>query len=306
MSKFPLTTLISLLILAVATPFSLADTPAPPSSYVAQSADGQFLFVMIAPPWSEERAAKIQAIRKKYRVSGLYRNDGSSEPLWAVGWYAYGVIVASDGSHVIRHGPWASSSGDEAFTFFADGREIRSYRINELVGNPEFLPHSVSHFMWLGNHQLDDSAGTWAIRTLNGEYYTFDISTGEILSSFRLRRWIFGVGVPIIVVALVLLLRRGSLAKHVITMSVVSCLWALVVLFSDGDLSRYEIVGTIPLGLLLIGVAGVAFLPAGVYWALKRKRMPGAIALMWALWCLATLWTTYGLLGWGIAASPYP
>jgi hypothetical protein len=258
---------------------------------------------MIAPP-RERRTAKIQAIREKYRVSGLYLNDGSLEPLWTVDWYAHRVIVASDGSHVIRRGPWASRYYDEAFTFFADGRKIRSYRIDELVGNPKFLPRSVSHFRWRGDHQFNDSAGTWAIRTLNGEYYTFDISTGEILSSFRLRRWIFGVGVPIIGVTLILLLRLGSMAKHVITMSVVSCLWALVVMVSDGHLSRDEIIGTIPLGILFIAVAGVFFLP--VYWSRKRERKLGAIGLMWTLWCLTTLTITYGLLRFGITASSYP
>ena len=100
MNKSTFTLLLSVLIVAVATPFSFADSPGRPSSYVKPSADGRYLFVMIAPfspeseasYWGGERATKIRAIRKKYRASGLYRNDGSPEPLWTVDWYAFWVV----------------------------------------------------------------------------------------------------------------------------------------------------------------------------------------------------------------------
>src|SRR2546428_329551 len=123
---------------------ALADSPAPPRSYKKVAAGGKYVFVMIAPGtveedvwrWNEETAAGIRKIRRVYPRSGLYRNDGSTEPLWTVDWYAHGVEVASDGVHLIRHGPWASSTDQEAISFFANGKLLRTYLIRELVDNP--------------------------------------------------------------------------------------------------------------------------------------------------------------------------
>ena len=42
-----------------------------------------------------------------YTQSGLYRNDGSRDPLWTFDWYAYNVDVAADGVHLVRHGALA-------------------------------------------------------------------------------------------------------------------------------------------------------------------------------------------------------
>ena len=276
-----------------------------------------FIFVMISPDAEPNVAAWGNS---EYTVNGLYRNDGSTEPLWTVDWFALGVVVASDGSHLIRLGPWASgyfpsaftdaglpSIGgwydQEAFTFFSDGIEIRSYRIDELVRDPESLPAIVPYFFSiLAGSQLDDGSGTWSIVTLRGEYYKFDVSTGEILSSFLLRLWILGVGAPLILVPLIVVLRRRSFARHVIAMSVASCLWTLLVMYSFsgylslGSPSGSDMVISILLSLTLIGVAGIALLPAGVFWLLKRKYMPGTLWLMWAVWCLAALTSTALLL----------
>ena len=79
-----------------------------------------------------------------YPVSGLYRNDGSLEPLWSVPWYSFSVAVADDGEHLVRYGPWPSSTAELAVAFYRRGELIRAYRIDELVRSPEVLPRSVS------------------------------------------------------------------------------------------------------------------------------------------------------------------
>ena len=53
--------------------------------------------------WIDEWAAEIKAIRDKWTVSGMYRNDGSTTPLWTVDWYAYEVDVPNGGEHVVRY-----------------------------------------------------------------------------------------------------------------------------------------------------------------------------------------------------------
>src|SRR5437762_9596140 len=45
--------------------------------------------------------------------------------------------------------------GQEALSFFAGGRLLRTYRIGDLVSDPGRLPRSVSHFMWQERERRD-------------------------------------------------------------------------------------------------------------------------------------------------------
>src|SRR5262245_39743586 len=118
-----------------------ADSPARPFTHETISGNQQFVFVMVPSvpldeelrTWNETFGAKIRQIRSWRSFSGMYRNDGTSEPLWTVDWYAFGVEIFSDGVHLIRHGPWARKGTDEAITFFARSRPIRKYRVSDLV-----------------------------------------------------------------------------------------------------------------------------------------------------------------------------
>ncbi len=171
---------------------AFADQELPPVSYTQTSPNEQFLFVMIFPEWvtrfgyiSAEAKARERQIKNRYRQSGLYRNDNSTTPLWTVDWYARSVLISSDGVHLITRGPWASTSGDEALTFFANGKMLRSYQINELVSFKDSLslPRTASHFRWEKSRSLDDEKQTLTLVTLNEDTYVFDITTGEITSS---------------------------------------------------------------------------------------------------------------------------
>jgi hypothetical protein len=186
-----------------------ADSPTPPRSYKEVARGEKFVFAMIAPgtveddvwQWNEETAASIRAIRRAYTRSGMYRNDGSAEPLWTVDWYAHRVEVASDGMHLVRHGPWASSTDQEAVSFFADGKLLRSYSIRELIDNRIMLARTSAHFFWQEEGRFDDDQLKYALATKDGNQFVFDVRTGEIVSQFRLAPvalWgmaaVFGVG----------------------------------------------------------------------------------------------------------------
>jgi len=170
--------------------FAWADSEAPPFSYKQKSPGGKYVFVMIAPMsidedagnWIEEKGTEIREIRRTYSESGLYRNDGSTEPLWTVDWYAFGVDIASDGVHLIRHGPWAWSTDQEAISFFANGKLIRTYQINQLIDDPLRLEHTVSHFFWKKRSSFSDSRLRYTLRTIDGNQFVFDVRTGDILS----------------------------------------------------------------------------------------------------------------------------
>jgi hypothetical protein len=159
------------------------------------SPDKAFVFVMLAPKTGgRDMGSHLWQV---YEQSGLYRNDGSTEPLWTVDWYAFHTIVASDGVHLIRYGNWTSSYDKEAIAFFANGKLLRTYRINQLVDIPILLPHSVSHFDWLKSDAFDDASLEFSLTTYDGNRIVFDARTGEIISSIRPARLIGG---PIVAV----------------------------------------------------------------------------------------------------------
>jgi hypothetical protein len=201
---------------------TFADTEAMPRSYVSPSANNKFLFVMIASieiqqdglDYGDEGKKEAQRIRAKYPSSGMYLNDGSTNPLWTVDWYSNSVMVASDGNHIIRLGPWATSLSDEAFTIFEQNNVVRSYKIGELVATDLLLPHSVSHFEWEEAMSLNNYNHTLFVSTLSKERYIFDFFTGETISSEKpVRMWFAISGVTILFLIIFVLMKRKRLVR---------------------------------------------------------------------------------------------
>jgi hypothetical protein len=190
-SRIALTVLILSTSLGVVT--GLADTEAAMRSYKRVTADRTYVFIMIAPVTVQEdlrrstdtEAASVLDIRNRYHRSGLYRNDGSTEALWTVDWYAHEVQVLSDGVHLVRYGPWASSTDQEAVSFFASGVLLRTYAIRDLVDLPFALHSTVSHFFWEDSARLDERRLKYLLTTGDGNRFLFDLRTGQILSQHR-------------------------------------------------------------------------------------------------------------------------
>ena len=164
--------------LLISSSWALADRPAPPRDYTKTTENGEYIFVMMRP--EDQQAKEHSDLRKNYSVSGLYRNDGSDEPLWTVDWYAFGVLPNSDGRHLIRWGPWASSTDQLALSFYEDGNEIKRYFIWELVCDETKLKHSVSHFQWLSESAHDEAQGALILITHDDRMYRFQLETGEV------------------------------------------------------------------------------------------------------------------------------
>jgi hypothetical protein len=220
--------------LAVTSP-ALADSPARPRSYKEVAPGGKYVFVMIAPGtvedevrrWNEETAGGIREIRRVYTRSGMYRNDGSAEPLWTVDWYARGVHLTPDGVHLIRPGPWAWLRDDktpdldcEAVSFFAHGRLHRTYRVGELVDDPGRFERSVSHYRWRQEGQVSGEF-EFTITTLDGNRFLFDVRTGEIVSASRVGRvswwgWWVALGVVAAAAAVWFVWQRRSWLRQAV------------------------------------------------------------------------------------------
>jgi hypothetical protein len=170
-------------------------------TYTTLTQGGEFIFVMIAPTSAEkevqdlgeEQALEMRRIRNSYAVSGLYRNDGSRDPLWTVDWYAYEVYPVSDGIHLVRPGLsrlWSSlGTNASAVEFYAAGQLIRSYKIRELVDMPRLLLSNSDVPKWKLEQTFDDATGRYSLDTVHGQRFVFDVKTGEILEGSRLVAW---------------------------------------------------------------------------------------------------------------------
>lgn len=170
---------------------ALADSPAPASSYAVEAEGGQYVFVMLAPLtldeelsfWNEKHGSQIHDIRQKYSASGLYSTGDTTSPIWTVDWYAHSVLPFSDGIHLVREGPWARSRGDEAVSFFANGKLLKSYSISDLKISRWAMQHTVSHFFWRDETSVDDPKLTYEIKPRKGKAIVFDVTTGEIVNA---------------------------------------------------------------------------------------------------------------------------
>lgn len=158
---------------------TLGDSPAPPRDWVKTTENEKYILVMLA---SEQWADKDPEIRKRYKYSGLYRNNCSQAPLWKINWYAFDAIPSSDGRHLIRMGPWASSIHQLALAFYKNGELIKNYRIKDLVHDESQLIFTVSHFFWKTSCQFNDQQSALTLKTVDNRSYRFSIETGEILS----------------------------------------------------------------------------------------------------------------------------
>jgi hypothetical protein len=173
-----------------------ADKPGPPVSYTQVTANKKFVLVLFAlDPMFEGDPKTGQALRALFPKSGLYKNDGSKEPLWSVDWHRNRVYVAGDGIHLVREGNWPKRGkpGDrgpsvskkdleqESFSFFANGKLLRQYPIGEIIDDPQALPKSVSHFRWLHKASVLDDTKQFEAITLDGNRIVFDLATAKVL-----------------------------------------------------------------------------------------------------------------------------
>lgn len=169
----------------------------PPASYKVTSPDGRYVFVMLEPIpmeeelklWARPQAEQIRELRQTYKTSGLYLNDGSTTPLWTVDWFAADVLVASDGIHLVRRGGPTSLGSSDAVTFYARGKELRKYTVDDLIPGYESLPRISAQGEWRAEDAFDDAALRYTVKTLRGRRYVFDVATGEMLESSGVGRW---------------------------------------------------------------------------------------------------------------------
>jgi hypothetical protein len=165
---------------------------------MTRSSDEQFILVRIHPDrttaeelsnpgLNELEKTRIRSIRSAYAESGLYRNDGSTTPIWIYDgeWCSGdGPIIAPDGMHVIFPGRWLHDEyASTAVAFRRNGILLRSYNDTDLI-KPYYMKAVLNGLRapTCKDAYFDAQNMTYTIRTNQNEELVFDVTTGAIVS----------------------------------------------------------------------------------------------------------------------------
>jgi len=132
-------------------------------------------------------------LERKYPQSGLYRNDGSTKLLWPVEYISIckEIHISNGGIHlVVAFLDWEYdnvSDRGNALDFYASGKLLASYREESLI-SAYWVRFALSRWCGLDwvtveNAVYDDRAQTFQISTNQGDEFTFDVTTGDLISS---------------------------------------------------------------------------------------------------------------------------
>ena len=198
-----------LLCIVVTTSYVAAAKPPRPQplSYTKPIDGTPYTFVMLGDPEAEakqkpEFQERFQKLHNQYKETGLY-ND--YDLLWSVdGPYAPydNIFVSKDGKHLIRiEGDWYQTKdhpypsgrrvdskieqaqlSEPAVSFFANGKLLEQYSVNDVVTSPESIPHSPEHVLWSAGGILNEEQGCFNLIVKDDHILRFDYKTGELLA----------------------------------------------------------------------------------------------------------------------------
>lgn len=167
---------IAMLSLSVAPQDSKALSYAPRDSYgIIVGAEEEYHFVMLGE-WADPFLTDGGEV---YPASGLYRNDGSTVPIWQVGRFDDSVKITEEGRFLARIGSPAYSSDELAIAFYDNGKLIRILEVSEFRKGIEKLPGTMGGYRWNLGVAIDESRGLLRIRTLEWQFLYFSMSTGN-------------------------------------------------------------------------------------------------------------------------------
>ncbi len=163
------------LILPIRSAFS--DKEAPNREKTISSKNDEFYIRFIPNAEDYTEAGKGEAYRKNY-----------AKILWSVDWFPRGrVFILNDGVHLIRLGRWATDRKDLtdlAVAFYEKGKELKRYRVKDLIHDRVYLECSVSHYFWESDplmEELPPDGKTFNLTLIDGKIVSFDVTTGQIL-----------------------------------------------------------------------------------------------------------------------------
>lgn len=159
--------------------------PEPPDDYALPVGDGKFLFVMLAD--QPARTPGNPLVRCRFSKRGMYRNDGSTTPLWTLPEFRsrWSQVLCDDGVHMASiDGGIANEKSPKrpAVTFYANGAVIRTRDLTELVPDPSKLPEGGYPIgtQWVKEYDISPVSGLVTILTIPGDLVIYDATGTQV------------------------------------------------------------------------------------------------------------------------------
>jgi len=157
----------------------------------------------ISEEWLERTGFQPEWLRQGLR-SGLYHNTNPPGSIYYVDRYFWEaqLFFTSDGRYFVNLNDVAGAFNSpglleelfdmEVLMFYADGVQVASYRMSDMIEDRNLLDDVDFIVPWMGDSiersqragtlVHDQQRGTLSIETIEGRRFTFDITTGEIIS----------------------------------------------------------------------------------------------------------------------------
>lgn len=177
-----------------------ADEEMSPVPMVTPSESQMYFFKMVPAEMADRGGDRLVEVTKATGAAYQLGGDGGMRELWRTeGWYASTVLLANDGRHLVRMGPWPSgwepTPEHLAVAFYRDGQLLRSYSTADLIKDKKRVQVSASHYFWLAvaDHsdwfrfdpdrepRLDNNYGEFRLKTIEGVLYRFSLESGKII-----------------------------------------------------------------------------------------------------------------------------
>jgi hypothetical protein len=179
--------LLPILLVVVLCSTSFAGMRRAPVPHALTSPGGHYVFTMVPGP-------KDQEYSKGSGVCSKIESDGTLTEIWRTsGFYSEDLELHYDGNALARIGSWESGDQEEgdpkeslAVAFYVKGKEVKRYKVSDLVKDESKLPVTSAGLSWL-EYKLYQSPAfrpgeeIFHLETVDGIHYRFDMNTGAIL-----------------------------------------------------------------------------------------------------------------------------
>lgn len=155
----------------------LADSLAPAYPYEMKSSNG--LYKLSSIPFESYGVFGTSYIINETSLDTVYKLD---EYLWQP------TKIDDSGKYIVSIKSWPGKDPLDKITairFYRNGELYNSAKLSKLTNDSSYFFYSVSHISWYNNSEIDGQ--NFRILLKDGSLHTFDLKTGEIISSESLK-----------------------------------------------------------------------------------------------------------------------
>jgi len=177
-------TAILIYIILICNNILFADTEIYKGQYIKSSHNQKFYFKMYTD------STNIYNDENGFGLAYEIKPGNKDSLLWTVsGWYSYNIFLSNNGNYLVRKGHWPDAFDDPvefdkdlAVAFYNKGKLLKSYYVSDIVKDISKIQYSVSHYSYSKWENFNHWRNEFTLITNDDMIYTFDISTGEIIS----------------------------------------------------------------------------------------------------------------------------